>query len=135
MNVIVCLDDRCGMAFHHRRQSRDRLVVEDLLQQTRGRRLLIEPYSAPLFAETGKAPVVDGDFLSSARDDDYCFVEKHRLEPVLSKIKRIVIYRWNRIYPADFYFDVDLSKGWNRISAKDFAGYSHEKITKEIYSR
>lgn len=135
MNVIVCLDDRCGMAFHHRRQSRDRLVVEDMIQQTSGRRLLIEPYSAPLFAKAGKEPVVDGDFLSSAREEDYCFVEKQRLEPVLSKIKRIVIYRWNRVYPADFYFDVDLSKGWKRILATEFAGYSHEKITKEIYTR
>ena len=32
MNLIVCLDDKNGMAFNGRRQSRDRLLTEDLLQ-------------------------------------------------------------------------------------------------------
>ena len=135
MNVMVCLDDRCGMAFHHRRQSRDRFVVNDLISQCGERRLLIEPYSTPLFEGFDKETVADSDFLSNARLSDYCFVERQGIRPVLSKIKQIIVYRWNRVYPADLYFDIDLSKGWKRILVTDFAGYSHKKITTEIYIR
>gem|GEM_PF-5722604 len=31
MDVFVCLDDRNGMLFNHRRQSRDREVIRDVL--------------------------------------------------------------------------------------------------------
>ena len=31
MDVFVCLDDRGGMFFNHRRQSRDRQVIQDML--------------------------------------------------------------------------------------------------------
>ena len=50
------------------------------------------------------------------------------------KITEIVLYKWNRDYPADVIFEVDLSK-WRLEERKDFSGYSHEKITKEIYNR
>ena len=30
MRLIVCLDDKNGMAFNHRRQSRDRIVTEKI---------------------------------------------------------------------------------------------------------
>lgn len=36
MNLIVCVDDGCGMAFHHRRQSRDRVLREQILRLTAG---------------------------------------------------------------------------------------------------
>ena len=43
MHVIVCLDDKEGMLFHGRRQSRDREVVGEILKRTKGRRLWISP--------------------------------------------------------------------------------------------
>ena len=50
------------------------------------------------------------------------------------RIQEIYLYRWNRDYPADVYFPVDLS-GWNCVETKEFAGSSHEKITRERYVR
>ena len=35
MTLVLCADDRCGLSFNGRRQSRDRLVSEDLLAQAR----------------------------------------------------------------------------------------------------
>ena len=31
MTVFICLDDKNGMLFNHRRQSRDKAVIEDML--------------------------------------------------------------------------------------------------------
>ena len=61
----------------------------------------------------------------------FCFVEGENLAGYEGKITEIVLYKWNRDYPADVFFEVDLSK-WRLEERKDFSGYSHEKITKEL---
>ena len=77
---------------------------------------------------------VDRNFLEKAEEEDFCFVEGENLAGYEGKITEIVLYKWNRDYPADVFFEVDLSK-WRLEERKDFSGYSHEKITKEIYNR
>ena len=72
--------------------------------------------------------------LEKAEEEDFCFVEGENLAGYEGKITEIVLYKWNRDYPADVFFEVDLSK-WRLEERKDFSGYSHEKITKEIYNR
>ena len=51
MTVALCADDRGGLSFHRRRQSRDRAVSADLLSQAGECTLWVEPYSRPLFPE------------------------------------------------------------------------------------
>ena len=46
MIVFVCLDDNNGMMFGGRRQSRDRVVIQDILAQCECSRLWIDEYSA-----------------------------------------------------------------------------------------
>ena len=41
MKMIVCLDDRNGVSFNNRRQSRDRVVIQDILTLTRGHGLYV----------------------------------------------------------------------------------------------
>ena len=48
------------------------------------------------------------------------------------EMQKIILYRWNRVYPADLYFDIDL-KNWHIKESNDFAGSSHDKITEEVY--
>lgn len=132
MKAILCLDDNGGMAFNHRRQSRDRCVTDRILQLCAGRPLRLSPYSVKIFP-TGNVLASD-DYLSSAGDDDYCFVELDRLAPYEMSLKGIIIFRWNRVYPADLHFDLDLSK-WRLATSEEFPGYSHEKITMEVYER
>ena len=43
MKLIVCLDDKNGMLFMKKRQSRDRLLIEDVGQQADGETVLMEP--------------------------------------------------------------------------------------------
>ena len=48
MIVCLCLDDREGLFFNHRRQSRDRAVLQDVGETVGQGRLWVHPYSLPL---------------------------------------------------------------------------------------
>ena len=134
MTVIVCLEDRGGMLFNRRRLSRDRVLTADAVAfaKAEGKRLSINSFSEKLFEEYSNFITVDENFLDS--DAAVCFVENKALAPHLQRIDRLVIYRWNRTYPFDTAIDIDVSTApWRLLSREEFAGYSHEKITKEIY--
>ena len=80
-------------------------------------------------------PGPQGDPLAAAGREDVCFVENLPLAPWAAAIERLTVYRWNRVYPADMRLDLALDRGWHLVAASDFPGFSHEKITKEIYER
>lgn len=133
MQVILCLDDRDGMMFNHRRQSRDRVVVQDILKSLEGKRLWIRPISRTLFQETEQSIQVDERCLEQAGTGDICFVEDVPLAQYGDKIEQVTVYRWNRRYPSDFSLDLDLKHGWRLVNRQEFPGHSHETITKEVY--
>ena len=119
--------------FFGKRQSQDRLQRAEMLNLIGENRLWISPYSSTLF-ESAENISVDDNFLSKASENDYCFIEDNPID--LSNVSTVVVYNWNRHYPADKYFDHDLkANGFNLISKRDFEGSSHEKITEEIYER
>jgi len=130
MTVIVCIDNRMGMLFNHRRQSRDRVVTERILALSRGHTLRMNAYSARLFGE-GENIAVSEDFLSEAGAEDICFAENVPLAPVADRIHRLILFRWNRDYPADVYLDLPVD-AWQTVSAEDIPGSSHECITREV---
>ena len=136
MTAIVCIDDRGGTLFNKRRQSRDRVLTEDVisLAAKEGARLLASPFSEKLLSEQSSNAIYREDFLDVAEEGDICFVEDRALLPYFDKIDRLIIYRWNRAYPYDTCLDLlPLSSEWRLDSSSELAGYSHEKITKEIY--
>ena len=133
MILSVCIDDKGGMAFNHRRQSRDRAQQEDLLQLCGGG-LWIAPYSAPLFDWAAEQVRVSEDFLKQAGAGEYCFAEDRPLASVVGQMEALVLYRWNRRYPSDLKFDLDLS-AFQLTETIEFPGNSHETITREIYQR
>ena len=138
MKIIVCLDDNGGMAFNRRRQSRDRELIKDIAATVGDARLYIDKYSETLFESAELKPTVSEDMPSDAASGDYCFVETLKISELFraADIEEFVIYRWNRVYPRDICFDFDLQKnGFSLVSSCDFAGYSHEKITKEIFKK
>ena len=135
MTVIVCLDNANGMMFNHRRQSRDANVIKDILKTINGDSLLIAPYSASLFSQAECSVFVSDRFLIDAGAEDYCFVENTSVAEFKEKISQLVIYKWNRDYPADFYFDIDYLNDYQLETTFEFVGISHEKITREVYVR
>ena len=135
MIVAVCLDEHGGVMFNHRRQSLDRELRARLLREAGEKHLLLNSYSASQFTEEDLARLeISEDFLDKAGPGDYCFVEDRPVCPYEEKIEKLLVFKWNRIYPSDTHFDIDLSCGsWRLIESSDFPGYSHEKITLEVY--
>ena len=134
MKIIVCIDERGGMAFNKRRQSSDVRVTEDILRTAAGR-LTVYPYSAKLFAASGDAVHVSDTALDDG-GDGYVFVEDRSIAERISLADGLIIYCWNRHYPADLRLGIDTGNiGMRLIERTEFAGNSHERITKEIYER
>lgn len=133
MILCLCVDKKNGMMFFGKRQSQDRIQREEMLNLIGNNRLWVSKYSASLFNNTDNI-VVDDDFYIKADENDYCFVEDKNID--LNDCSSVVIYNWNRHYPADKFFDLDLKKyGYKLVFKRDFAGSSHEKITEEIYEK
>ena len=137
MIPIVCVDDSWGMAFGGRRQSMDRAVRADILAAAAGRRLWMSGYTRRQFDESGDAELLTAeDFLDRAGPGELCFVEGRPLLPWLERLEGLVLYRWNRRYPADVYLDIrPQPPGWRLVSREEFSGSSHPRITKEVYQR
>lgn len=136
MIIIACLDDNNGMLFNNRRLSMDQVLRKHILQITANRKLYMNNYSYGQFSnEADGNIIVDDNLLNNAQKGDYCFIENYLLSNHINKIEKIIIYRWNRIYPSDMKFDVSLDNNWSIISKYDFKGNSHNKITEEVYAR
>ena len=69
--------------------------------------------------------------MTVAEENDLCFLEDENINLYKEKINELIIYKWNRKYPADFVFE--MPEGFVLTETAEFQGSSHEKITKEIY--
>lgn len=130
MNMIICLDDNNGIAFNHRRQTKDRVVSEQIREYLKDQVLRCDPYSAELFSNMHIE--ASDDYITRAAKEDWCFVELTDPATFPSPPEKILLYRWNRIYPADVSCTLRL-EDYKLSSSKEFAGFSHEKITMEEY--
>ena len=132
MKLIVCLDRNGGMMYNRRRQSRDRELMSSIKKHVGEELVYISLYSESLFAGSDiKYRTCDDP--ARLAGEGFVFIEDTNLPPLWA-IEELIIYNWCKIYPSDVMFDLDISS-LRRISKEKFAGYSHEKITKEVYRR
>ena len=134
MILMACVDDNLGMAFNRRRQSQDRVLRRKLLDRAAGKPLWMSPYSARQFEPLPNNIQVAEDFGARAGAGEYCLTELQPPGAWLDRLEGVVLYRWNRRYPSDVKFDLPL-EGFTLRARQDFAGYSHPKITEEVYLR
>lgn len=134
MIAVVCVDDRGGMLFNRRRQSQDRVLREDLLALAAGRPVWMNRYSVGQFGPAAGDLREAEDCLDRAGPGELCFVETADPAPWLERMEGLVLYRWNRRYPADLYCTVPLDR-FVLDSRTEFAGSSHDVITREVYRR
>lgn len=133
MILIVCLDDQNGMMFNKRRQSQDVEVRKDIAASVGDGVLYMSEYSVKQFSDMPQINISAGEnFAESAAEGEFCFWEGERASIPEEKIEKIIVYKWNRLYPQDIRFDIAL-ENWKLESSAEFAGNSHEKITKEVY--
>ena len=129
MTVYLCLDDRGGLLYNGRRLSRDAVLLADMAAMVPDV-LTIDPFSEKLIREA-EIPYV----LPPETAEDF-FAEDVPAEEILAQTAKIVIYRWNRLYPADVRWEPDLAAmGFAPRETTEFPGRSHEKITREVYER
>lgn len=132
MILLACADDDLGMMFNGRRQSQDRVLRQYILEMTGHSRLWMNAYSRKQFLEPGEI-LTEEACLARAGQGEFCFVEDLDPAPYRDRIEKIILFRWNRSYPADVYFDRSLLEGRKLTVAEEFPGSSHEKITREDY--
>ena len=131
MNVIICLDDNNGMLFNNRRQSRDKAVLSDAFKCLQGERLHITPFSEGLMADYSDSVAVCDD-ASSIENGQWLFCESIDLTQLSDKIEKLVVYRWNRVYPADLRCELDFSL-FSLVDEVELEGNSHPVITKQAF--
>ena len=135
MIIIICLDKNNGMFFNNRRQSKDFKIIEKIIDIVNGKKLRISPYSYPLF-ENYKDKInleIGQDFLKKAVSGEFCFVENQDIRPYERLAERIIVFKWNRVYPADMLFDQSIIEKRRLLYSEDFAGNSHDRIIVEVY--
>ena len=128
MTVALCIDDENGRLFGSRRQSRDRVLLEDVLRESQGE-LRILPFSQSLLGDRAA-------LCKDLSEDGFYFLEDQPLAPLKDRITTLILYRWNRLYPADFYLDLTPQElGLTLARSEELCGSSHPKITKEVYTK
>ena len=136
MNVIVCISENGGMLFNSRRQSSDKALILNLSELIGDEALYISDFSESLFEESPVCTIVSSAPLEFAGKEDFVFVENYRLSNYKSKIDKLIIYRWNRVYPFDFGLDISpQAEKMRLLESSEFPGSSHKKITREIWGR
>lgn len=135
--IIAFVDKEGGMMFNHRRQSKDSVALQKIIDMTAGSVLWVNEYTASLFGQFDVPQLkADAGFLSKAEPGEFCLVEEADILPFSCFIEKIILFHWNRDYPRDKKFPLDVHSGkWHCTSQEDFTGSSHEKITMEVYER
>ena len=135
MKLIVAVDDNMGMLFNKRRQSRDILLRKRILEIVGEKELFMNEYTFKQFKEEVIPNIVVSENPMGMLDSDgYCFVENLDVLQYESNFDKIIIYSWNRVYPKDLTFNIDLNN-WECVSEFDFVGNSHDNITERVYIR
>ncbi len=131
MILMVCIDDVGGMMFNHRRQSQDRVLRARMLEIAKDTKLWATPYTKKQFEQELPLCVSPTPWLDAGKGEFY-FAEDGEIPT--DGIEKIYLYRWNRLYPSDRQFTLDLTAlGFTLAESEEFVGYSHECITEEIY--
>ena len=122
MVLFVCLDDDNGMMFNNRRQSKDCIVRQRMLELVGDGKIWMSEYSQMQFEE-------GIDVCRNKEEAGYIFAENPD-DIIGLEFDKIIAYRWNRSYPSDKTLSIE---GKTLVSTYEFPGNSHEKITEEIY--
>lgn len=133
MTLIFCVDNNFGVMFNKRRQSRDSAVIEDIANHYK--KVYISPYSDKLFKESSANYEVCEDFMN-CESSSVCFVEDKYSPDLLKKADSVILYNWNRLYPADVYLDYQIIlDNFKLAETLIFKGSSHTEIEMERYIR
>lgn len=130
--VCICLDDRGGMTFLGKRQSRDRILLDEMFSSFG--EVYVTDFSVPILTEHVGEYTVVKDLFADSPEGAVLFNENLGLKDHLEDIETIVLYKWHRKYPYDQQIDISFDE-WRTTKKTEFVGSSHEKITKLVMKR
>ena len=148
MKLILCADERFGYSFNHRRQTSDREMVRDLKRRlgSEADRIRVNAYTERLLLRNGyfspeeaarreASPAPAGSaFLKNADDaSGWVWTENVDLKGLYHTIDELLLYVWDKRYPADLLFPEQLLAGLRPAETAEFPGYSHDLIRVEHY--
>lgn len=128
MILVVCIANNNGIMFNKRRVSKDALLIERLKSKIGENKIYLSNYSKELFYDFNNIT----HNIEDIKETDFYFLEDEKIPNL--KINEIIVYKWNRDYPADKFWELSLNE-YKLISEEDFAGNSHERITEIIYTK
>lgn len=103
MIVMVCVDDKNGMMFNKRRQSQDRVLRQHMLELAGDKKLWMNAYSRKQFPKEDESRIaVAENGFQNIRSGEYCFLEDKDPAQYKEQIEELILFHWNRTYPADF---------------------------------
>ena len=127
MTLILWAGKNGEMLFNRRRCSRDRAVIADILTMYSADQIFVSAYSASLFAG---ARVVDSP---EEAEKGVLFLEDLPLSPALTMADKLIVYRFDRVYPANVRLEIP--QNFLLKESTEFVGFSHDKITREVYEK
>lgn len=134
---MTFVDRNGGTMFNQRRQSQDRLLREHILRLAGDRPIWMSAYTARQFPAEQQGRIRQTERpLSAAGRGELCLVEGAALLPHEGQLESLILFRWDCVYPADTYLDIPLEEhGWRLAECLELQGYSHKKITQEVYQK
>lgn len=135
MILIFTLDDQNGTNLAGKRQSRDRVVGEKIIELANGHLHILEK-TASFFKnnDMSNIPCTIFSDLWQLPDDAVFFTESVVPKELMERAEKIYVFRWNRQYPS-MVQDRVMLETFNKTIVEEFPGYSHEKITLEVYNK
>lgn len=124
MVVFYTLDDKNGYKFGKKRQSHDSAVADKMIEMSDGY-VYMRSDSLPFFKKSDLTRCRTFVEFEDIPDDAYVFLEEELPKDRIGAVNKIIIFRWNRVYPAT----QRLSLHGLGTPIEEFEGNSHEKIS------
>lgn len=131
MITIVCIDDNKGMMFNKRRQSRDRVLNEWIMNFAADRPLYMFEYSREIINDESVVYIND---IEDIDGKDGVFFNECVDPAAMNDNGELIVCRWNRAYPSDVKFTLS-DEDYEIELLTEIAGSSHECITIESWKR
>ena len=150
MKLVLCTDSRYGYSFNHRRQSSDIEMRRDMIRRlgTEADRIFVNAYTERsllkdgCFSDEEAARRKDGPspsgraFLETAeKAGGWAFAENVDLKGCLHCIDELLLYIWDKRYPADYTFPAELLSSFRLEEEAQLKGRSHDVIYLKHYVR
>lgn len=133
LKKIYVVDKNFGMLFNKRRQSKDSVLIEDIVKKVQDSNgsLWLSDYSRELF-ESKDIPMKNIlELNNNAKEEDFLFIEDVDVENFADEVE-YHIYKWDKVYPADKKFEFPSPLSYEIKEGTTLIGSSHEKIESYI---